>query len=377
VQRQRALAAVLSLSPLTSGDTVIAELYSPNLDQYQRMLILDALAGAAAEMADPRKAPQLALQGHQQAPKLLPPAATGAKRSSVATLQQQQKQQPVLAGSTAGLGRSNGVSGSSSSKGSSSSERSAADSRSPGSAVNGEGQGKTQAAPGLVASSSRVWGNVSLQKQADAAANPSSSGSRTFKNRFAPIALRWTAALLQQCDVPQQSIDLFGRDSLLLGRLLTVLGSFVEAAAETPAAVPLCAGLMELLKAKELSGHKEVCAAACRFVWAAAGCIMNMPTGAVAASCGSEACALCLRAWCAMNCNVPQPLSPKHHCLACILAVALQKPLACQTTLTLWCVLSSSHPAGLCTPLSPGCRFPGGASPASGTPGGRNGRPPI
>lgn len=265
VQRQRALAAVLSLSPLTSGDTVIAELYSPNLDQYQRMLILDALAGAAAEMADPRKAPQLALQGPQQAPELLPPAVTGAKRSSAVTLQQQPQQQPVLEGRAAGYASSNGVSGSSNGSGSSS-ERSVADSRSPGSAGSaagsGQGQGKTQAAPGLVASSSRVWGKVSLQKQADAAANPSSIGSRTFKNRFAPIALRWTAALLQQCDVPQQSIDLFGRDSLLLGRLLTVLGSFVEAAAETPAAVPLCAGLMELLKAKEVSGHKEVCASA-------------------------------------------------------------------------------------------------------------------
>jgi hypothetical protein len=118
--------------------------------------------------------------------------------------------------------------------------------------------GKAQAAAGLVETSSRVWGKVSLQKQAQAAANSSSSSNRTFRNRFAPVALRWTAALLQQCDVKQQGIDLFGRDSVLLGRLLTVLGSFVEAAAETPAAVPLCAGLLELLKAGDVSSHKEV-----------------------------------------------------------------------------------------------------------------------
>jgi telomere length regulation protein len=123
--------------------------------------------------------------------------------------------------------------------------------------------GRSQAAPGLVEASSRVWGKVSLQKQAAAAAsngsNDSTSRIRTFRNRFAPVAVRWAAALLQQCDVKQQGVDLFGRDSLLLGRLLTVLGTFVEAAAETPAAVPLCAGLLELLKAKEVSAHHEVC----------------------------------------------------------------------------------------------------------------------
>jgi hypothetical protein len=45
---------------------------------------------------------------------------------------------------------------------------------------------------------------------------------------------------------------------LLLGRLLTVLGAFVEAAAATPAALPLSAGLLELVKAPQVSGHKEV-----------------------------------------------------------------------------------------------------------------------
>ncbi len=37
------------------------------------------------------------------------------------------------------------------------------------------------------------------------------------------MAARWTAALLADCDLERQGIDLFGRDSLLLGRLLTCL----------------------------------------------------------------------------------------------------------------------------------------------------------
>ena len=39
--------------------------------------------------------------------------------------------------------------------------------------------------------------------------------------RFAPVAASWTAALLADCGVERQGIELFGRDSLLLGRLLT------------------------------------------------------------------------------------------------------------------------------------------------------------
>jgi telomere length regulation protein len=241
VQRQRALTAVLSLSPLTAGDTVIAELYSPHLDQYQRMLILDSLAAAAVEMADPRKAPRLAAAAPGEAPKLLPAAAAAAKRATALTAAHQQQ---ALPGSSA---TSQNEDGSSSTKPDSAAAAAAA------------------AAPGMVASSSRVWGKVSLAKQKQARADaqaglsgPSGPSLRTFRNRFAPVAVRWASLLLQECDVRKHGVDLFGRDSLLLGRLLTVLGAFVEAAAATPAALPLSAGLLELLKAPQVSGHKEV-----------------------------------------------------------------------------------------------------------------------
>lgn len=252
VQRQQALIAVLSVSPLTTGDTLIAELYSPNLDQHQRMLVLDGLASAALEMSDPRKAPQLALQGPQRTPELLPPAAAAApRRSSRALPSSQKQQQEAIEGSKQQQPGTNGRGGVKLS----SSPSSSSGGDQPGAA---DSSRQSAAAAGLVEASSRVWGKVSLQKQAQAAASANGGGRRTFRNRFAPVAVRWATALLQQCDVRQQGIDLFGRDSLLLGRLLTVLGSFVEAAAETPAAVPLCAALLELLKAPEVSAHKEV-----------------------------------------------------------------------------------------------------------------------
>lgn len=260
VQRQRALVAVLSLSPLTVGDTLIAEVYSPHLDQYQRMLVLDTLAAAAAEMSDPRKAPRLAAAAAGQVPRLLPSVAEE-RRSAAAA-----------AAITAGSGSSSGKSQNNAAGGRLKLPAAAAAEGDLGKSRANSVASSTAAAapPGMAAVSSRVWGTVSLQKQqqaaAAAAANPSAAAAaarRTFKNRFAPVAIRWTSMLLRDCDVNHHGIDLFGRDSLLLGRLLTVLGSFVEAAAATPAAVPLAAGLLEVLRANEVSGHKEVRCTGC------------------------------------------------------------------------------------------------------------------
>lgn len=44
--------------------------------------------------------------------------------------------------------------------------------------------------------------------------------------RFPAVARQWAAALLHDCDVEQQGVDLMGRDSLLLGRMLITLVSF-------------------------------------------------------------------------------------------------------------------------------------------------------
>ena len=41
--------------------------------------------------------------------------------------------------------------------------------------------------------------------------------------RFAPVALQWGAALLKDSDQVKQGVDLFGRDAMLLGRVLMTL----------------------------------------------------------------------------------------------------------------------------------------------------------
>jgi hypothetical protein len=49
MQRLRAMAALTCCAPLQGGDRLIAEVYSPHLDIYQRLLVLDVL-GAAAQV---------------------------------------------------------------------------------------------------------------------------------------------------------------------------------------------------------------------------------------------------------------------------------------------------------------------------------------
>ena len=55
--------ALLVAVPAVAGASLTQELYSPHLDLHQRMLILETLAGAAQQMANPRL--RLGSQGDQ------------------------------------------------------------------------------------------------------------------------------------------------------------------------------------------------------------------------------------------------------------------------------------------------------------------------
>jgi hypothetical protein len=178
--RRGALGALIALAPLPGGDALLAEVYSPHLDTYQRLLVLDTLCAAARELSDPRAAPRLEAGPGRGPPRL---AATPSAA-------------PALAGPSAGGGRSGAV-----------------------------------VAPGMREASTKVSRPVSLRKlqeQSGSQSGGQSGGPQTFRNRFSPVALRWASALLRSCDQPRHGVDLFGRDGLLLGRLLVTLGTFME-----------------------------------------------------------------------------------------------------------------------------------------------------
>ncbi|EIE21374.1 hypothetical protein COCSUDRAFT_56593 [Coccomyxa subellipsoidea C-169] len=97
---------------------------------------------------------------------------------------------------------------------------------------------------------SRVWGMRSLAKQKEAA-------PRTHRNRFVDVAAEWSAALLSAADQERHGVDLFGRDALLLGRVIVCQGTFVECAAPAGVTLRLAAALLELLAAPEVHAHAE------------------------------------------------------------------------------------------------------------------------
>ncbi|GBF95877.1 hypothetical protein Rsub_08468 [Raphidocelis subcapitata] len=236
-RRRGAMAALLSLAPLPGGDALLAEVYSPHLDQYQRVLVLDTLCAAAREMADPRRAPRIAA-----------PQRGG---GGGAALEAGPRAAAPPAAAPAG--------------------------------------GGAVVAPGMREASTLVRRPETLRRLREtsgpggggAAGGAGAPPSRTFRNRFSPVALRWASALLRSCDEPRHGVDLFGRDSLLLGRLLTTLGTFMECVDQAPAAAPLAAGVLELLRAPQVHAHPQVFVRRCALM-AAAQVVSHLPPARLA-----------------------------------------------------------------------------------------------
>ncbi|KAK2080305.1 hypothetical protein QBZ16_000158 [Prototheca wickerhamii] len=93
--------------------------------------------------------------------------------------------------------------------------------------------------------------------RADRALQALSEKPNERPNRFLPVALQWTRALLAGVDKQHHGIDLFGRDAFLLGRLLGTLGSFLEASAGSRESVGLAAAALEVAKARPVQEHAE------------------------------------------------------------------------------------------------------------------------
>eukprot|EP00887_Chlorella_sp_A99_P006750 scaffold3.g6750.t1 len=204
MQRFRGLVSLLAGAPEAAGLALAGELYSPSLDQRQRCLVLDCMASAAAELAHPGSVL-----------KALPaPAGGGGRgggvRAGAAPAEAPPPEPPLLPSTTADGRRRLGR--------------------------------VTRVAPRSLA----------VRQQAAAAA-----AAAQRANRFPPVALKWAAALLKECDRRHHGIDMFGRDAFLLGKLLTTLGAFLEASAHSPQAAALAAATVEFLRAERVHAHPE------------------------------------------------------------------------------------------------------------------------
>ncbi len=136
-RRLRSVCALLAAQPAAAGDAALAEVYSPHLDQYQRLLLLDGMCLAAQELASPLAAPRLELGGG--APRVVAPGTGRALAAAAA----------AAAGAAPGGGAAE--------------------------AAGRGGRGKL-VAPGMREASSRVWGKASIARQG--AAGPQAFVSR-------------------------------------------------------------------------------------------------------------------------------------------------------------------------------------------------------
>jgi hypothetical protein len=84
--------------------------------------------------------------------------------------------------------------------------------------------------------------------------SPRTSSPLPARNRFAAVAVPWATALLAQCDVERHGVDLFGRDAAVLGRLLTTLATFADAAGACLPGAQVAAATLELVRAPAVHG---------------------------------------------------------------------------------------------------------------------------
>ncbi|GIL86739.1 hypothetical protein Vretifemale_14985 [Volvox reticuliferus] len=232
-QRRNCLVALLAVAPFPAGDALLPEVYSPHLDLHQRLTLLDSLTAAAAELADPRIAPRLT-QGPGGRPVL--------QRPDLSQLPAAQHRHQLSSGTQTPAASSRSGKGNERAKGCEASD-----------GVQGGGSA-VLSQPGVLRRGprTRVWAPAALRKrkeqEAAAAAGTQAGGSVTFRNRFADVALRWAAGLLREVDRVKHGVDLLGRDHQLLGRLLTTLAAFAEAAAGSAALPPLASATLELIR---------------------------------------------------------------------------------------------------------------------------------
>ena len=106
-------------------------------------------------------------------------------------------------------------------------------------------------------------------------------GSKREIRSIGPIILDWTTALLQDCSLPHHGLDLFGRDSYLLGCLLCTLGTFVHTIAGSPESLYLSIAVLQLIQADSVRNNVEIFARRAALA-AASQAIMSVPVPAVA-----------------------------------------------------------------------------------------------
>ncbi|GJX70702.1 telomere length regulation protein TEL2 homolog isoform X1 [Tanacetum coccineum] len=216
-KRQKSLLALLVNCPLGSLDPINKLLYSANVDTSQRILILDVMTDAALELAHAKTS----RQKHQSKPQIWTTAET----------------QPWFLPSSVGPAGSTvwkEISGTESPLSLTYSYE-----RDLPSKPDQERRGK-----------SRRWSRK-LTNAVD------SNEVEWSQNKFPPFAAAFMLPAMQGFDKRSHGVDFLGRDFIVLGKLIHMLGTCMKCSAMHPEASALALPLLDMLSSREVSHHPE------------------------------------------------------------------------------------------------------------------------
>ncbi|KAG6554338.1 hypothetical protein Mapa_004254 [Marchantia paleacea] len=263
-RRQRqALVVVLSCSPVKTVTALTAELFSPHIDVSQRILILEVMAAGARAIAS---------------------GVYVKKKASESREIQLIADVPTALQSSSWMGPGGGP------------------------RPRGAGPWKEVLSPLLgdryvgwgisyerelplgddkkIVGTSRKWGHRSMQLREEGRIQ---GPTLPRSNTFAALAPMFMLPVMREYDVKRHGVDLLGRDYLVLGSTLSMLAECMKCIAMQPEAALLGAGLLELLRSREISTHKEPFVR--RAALFAAACVMGAlnPSDVVASLTGGVA----------------------------------------------------------------------------------------
>ncbi|KAK6148152.1 hypothetical protein DH2020_019064 [Rehmannia glutinosa] len=228
-KRQKALVALIVTCPLESLDSLSKLLYSPNLDVSQRIMILDVMSDAAQELATARilkseHRPMALISSTSDQPWFMPrntgPPGAGSWKeiSSTGTplnwSYSYERELPSKAGKIK--------------------------------------SGKT-----------RRWSLRSAIQD---------NQLESSRNSFPQYAAAFMLPAMREYDKKRHGVDLLGRDFIVLGKLIYMLGVCMKCAAMHPEASVLASPLLDMLRSREISQHAE--AYVRRSVLFAASCVL-------------------------------------------------------------------------------------------------------
>nr|XP_043607857.1 telomere length regulation protein TEL2 homolog isoform X2 [Erigeron canadensis] len=215
-KRQKALVALIVNCPLGSLDPINKLLYSPNVDTSQRIMILDVMTDAAVELSHMKTSRQ--------------------KHMSKSLIWTTAETQPWF------LPSSIGPAGTTTWKEISGTE-------SPLAMTYSYERDLPSKSGQVKKGKSRRWSRAINAVQDDQV--------EWSQNKFPPFAAAFMLPAMQGFDKKRHGVDFLGRDFIVLGKLIHMLGNCMKCSAMHPEASALALPLLDMLSSREISHHAE------------------------------------------------------------------------------------------------------------------------